>query len=257
VPAHPEFDRPMNRACLIQIKPEGYKLLYPSSWGKSTGLPVPATCHGESAFTLIELLIVVAIIAILAAIAAPNFLEAQTRSKVSRAHSDLRSIAVALEAYRVEHNQYPNEGIPLSDPLEPVSLLRLSTPVSYITDPYLDDPFRRDLPEDAGRDHRSYLYAYMLPFYNGDYSIENLDISFFGIRAFPLGWGINIRNDQFPLPCRWALLSFGPDNHPDLVMDRLIGVFPILGETFFPAHYMPYDPTNGTVSLGDVFRFGP
>src|ERR1043165_4244953 len=59
------------------------------------------------AFTLIELLIVVAIIAILAAIAVPNFLEAQIRSKVSRARTDLRSMATALESYAVDNNKYP------------------------------------------------------------------------------------------------------------------------------------------------------
>lgn len=58
-------------------------------------------------FTLIELLIVVAIIAILAAIAVPNFLEAQVRAKVSRVRSDLRSISVAIESYSVDYNQYP------------------------------------------------------------------------------------------------------------------------------------------------------
>ena len=64
-------------------------------------------------FTLIELLIVVAIIAILAAIAVPNFLEAQVRAKVSRAKSDMRTIATALESYAVDHNRHPiggNEG---------------------------------------------------------------------------------------------------------------------------------------------------
>ncbi|MBM3335604.1 prepilin-type N-terminal cleavage/methylation domain-containing protein, partial [Candidatus Sumerlaeota bacterium] len=58
-------------------------------------------------FTLIELLIVVAIIAILAAIAAPNFLEAQVRAKTARVHNDLRSLATAIEAYRVDQDMYP------------------------------------------------------------------------------------------------------------------------------------------------------
>jgi len=57
-------------------------------------------------FTLIELLIVVAIIAILALIAVPNFLEAQTRAKISRAKSDMRSLATAEEAYFVDYNSY-------------------------------------------------------------------------------------------------------------------------------------------------------
>lgn len=59
-------------------------------------------------FTLIELLIVVAIIAILAAIAVPNFLEAQTRTKVSRVKNDLRAIATGIESYRIDHNSYPD-----------------------------------------------------------------------------------------------------------------------------------------------------
>src|SRR5262245_38120091 len=60
------------------------------------------------AFTLIELLIVVAIIAILAAIAVPNFLEAQARAKAARARADLRTAATALEAYWVDTNKYPS-----------------------------------------------------------------------------------------------------------------------------------------------------
>ncbi len=62
---------------------------------------------GYKGFTLIELLIVVAIIAILAAIAIPNFLAAQTRSKVSKAKAEQQSIATALESYYVDNNIYP------------------------------------------------------------------------------------------------------------------------------------------------------
>lgn len=61
----------------------------------------------SQAFTLIELLIVIAIIAILALIAVPNFLEAQVRAKVSRCHADHRSIGVAVEAYAVDWGVVP------------------------------------------------------------------------------------------------------------------------------------------------------
>ena len=56
-------------------------------------------------FTLIELLIVVAIIGILAAIAIPNFLEAQVRAKVARARADMNAMNTAVEAYYVDNNQ--------------------------------------------------------------------------------------------------------------------------------------------------------
>ena len=83
------------------------------SLGCAPALPDPEVDAFAVGFTLIELLIVVAIIAILAAIAVPNFLEAQTRSKVSRVKADMRTLATALEAYTVDFNRAPigyNEG---------------------------------------------------------------------------------------------------------------------------------------------------
>ncbi len=88
-------------------------------------------------FTLIELLIVVAIIAILAAIAVPNFLEAQTRAKVSRVKADMRSVGTALETYAVDYNKYPWSK---SHSLFMIHLWQLTTPIAFLNSPAID-PF--------------------------------------------------------------------------------------------------------------------
>ncbi len=84
------------------------------------------------AFTLIELLIVVAIIGILAAIAVPNFLSAQTRAKVSRMRGDMRSLSLALEAYQIDHGSYPRQPPKNLCVFAMDGLPELSTPVAYI-----------------------------------------------------------------------------------------------------------------------------
>jgi type II secretion system protein G len=100
----------------------------------------------RSGFTLIELLIVVAIIGILAAIAVPNFLNAQVRAKVARVKSDIRAIAQAQEMYYLDNNSYPPES---EDNIfsgrrarSEAGLFFLTSPVSYIGsiphDPFQD-----------------------------------------------------------------------------------------------------------------------
>jgi type IV pilus assembly protein PilA len=61
---------------------------------------------GKKGFTLIELMIVVAIIGILAAIAIPNFLKFQAKSKQSEAKTNLKGIYTAETGYFGENNAY-------------------------------------------------------------------------------------------------------------------------------------------------------
>lgn len=177
-------------------------------------------------FTLIELLIVVAIIAILAAIAVPNFLEAQTRSKVSRAKSDMRSIATAVEAYNVDNNLYP-----LSDWSSyrygngsvGARLYCCTTPIAYITS-IPNDPF----------------INVKLPDYWDTY--EYWDDRSNKTRPPSIWTTLGRANFGYS----WRILSAGPDYtfdnwRYDPATDNLTYI---------------YDPTNGTVSIGDIIRLG-
>ncbi len=85
----------------------------------------------RNAFTLIELLIVVAIIGILAAIAVPNFLNAQMRAKITRVKADFRTISTGFSMYQLDNNEYPPD---FWGPCEDWNAYAmLTTPVAYVS----------------------------------------------------------------------------------------------------------------------------
>ena len=64
--------------------------------------------RNQKGFTLIELMIVIAIIGILAAIAIPQFSAYRAKSYNSASLSDARNLKTDLEAYYAEWDEYPN-----------------------------------------------------------------------------------------------------------------------------------------------------
>jgi prepilin-type N-terminal cleavage/methylation domain-containing protein len=69
----------------------------------------------HAGFTLVEIMIVVAIIALLAAIAVPGFLRARKRSQASRILNDLRMIDSAVDQYAVETNRTSGATVNITD----------------------------------------------------------------------------------------------------------------------------------------------
>ncbi len=188
----------------------------------------------KKGFTLIELLIVVAIIAILAAIAIPNFLNAQVRAKVSRASSDMRSVANGLESYMVDNNVYPwtNSGIYT----RAQRLIQITTPIAYLSSLPLD-LFSRD----TSWEQRIY------PYWDPPYVFQLAGLNPDGSGSSP-----NARFDLVPSlkdkivggrNTMWIMLTMGPDGDYEPAVS--------------PYQFEIYDPTNGTISNGDILRSGP
>jgi len=69
----------------------------------------------HAGFTLVEIMIVVAIIALLAAIAVPGFLRARKRSQASRILNDLRMIDSAVDQYAIETNRTTGATVAITD----------------------------------------------------------------------------------------------------------------------------------------------
>lgn len=238
--------------------------------------------HAPRAFTLIELLFVVAVIAILAAISVPNFLEAQVRSKIARVHSDMAVVQQAMRSYYADHNMYPPHQPEVHDFLEACSRVDLasslatSAPANARYSWAQDDPYakaRAGNNDQVITQYSSSSGGYGAP---GSLSFPILVPAAYDLYALttPIAYvGGQLPTDPFhdlrgmlftyinlselqttgtPYAQqpgafrRYILLSYGPDT--DSHQTHFVN--PVRGP------WIAYDPTNGTVSKGDIFVFG-
>jgi prepilin-type N-terminal cleavage/methylation domain-containing protein len=251
------------------------------------------TSTSKSGFTLIELLIVVAIIAILAAIAVPNFLEAQVRAKVAREQNDLRTMATAIEAYMIDNNTYPRDSdsslelqyagaangiasITQDDAFNPKSpkfglcangALTLTTPMAYmntlLSDPFSDPKNVKNGASAIGYRIASGAWSYGDPTFNtkdGQGAAEVFALTG-AVQTYAI---IGIGPDQLRARMAYKCFPFMPSKTnpgteiktgaaPGAADDPTVSI--VTGKAQ-PGCWTDYDATNGTTSIGDVYRFG-
>ncbi|HOJ60051.1 MAG TPA: prepilin-type N-terminal cleavage/methylation domain-containing protein [bacterium] len=184
-----------------------------------------------AAFTLIELLIVVAIIGILAAIAVPNFLNAQTRAKVAKTEGEMRNFVTAQEMYRMDNGSYP--------PHFHTAWQNkfLSTPVAYVSSMPKDIFMNTKTP-----DTRAYAFTFgeyhREPIFNADGSI--LHDPDYRLQNNPA----DVRRAYTNRPNAYELWSLGPNQRLDF-------------DDFGRQGFIYYNASNGTLSIGDIVWVRP
>lgn len=213
----------------------------------------------KNAFTLIELLVVVTIITVLAAIAVPNFLEAQVRSKMARVMSDQRTLSSAIQAYALENNRYMDVGNPsfsgagltlLPRYAQPgyaeAALPKLTTPIAYLNDATLDDPFDRGA---------------IPPFFYGYCNLAIAEPT--DLQTLGLDQGRYISTFERLSLHGFLITSLGPDSLSEFFPEQIPaneGLGRLVAHLLEPSgntgRDLFYDPSNGTISRGDVLRTG-
>ena len=182
-------------------------------------------------FTLLELLIVIAIILVLISIALPNFVTVQMRAKVCRTQAELRTACMAIESYQSDWRDYPiyngvektlpkpvpNDGGPHFLPYN------LTTPISYLEVVFEEIFHQQNQYGNTGMDP--------LPSHPFKYFTKELSPKFFAMRE-QANFG---KPDS---PHEYLLWAVGPCDNCNMGL-------------------LAYSPTNGADSNGDLMRWGP
>ena len=185
--------------------------------------------NGRS-FTLVELLIVVAIIGILAAVAVPNFLNARLRASVARCDSELYGISTALQSYYLDNNKYPGYSRrPNQDVYAMMNVyVQLTTPIAYM----------QTVPPDPFLLHADYPIAFVYWFWDLPAEVP--------VSPWDNGPPFMAELGAIERGARVLNASMGPD--------RMIQI-PLIPRV--PRRDSVYDSSNGLHSSGDIPRFTP
>ena len=101
----------------------------------------------EKGFTLIEVLLVMVILTVLAAVVVPKFTKRSEQARITAAHTDIANLEVALDAYEVDNGQYPSKSEGLN------ALIENRSNTTSWKGPYL----KRSVPADPWGN--SYVYT--------------------------------------------------------------------------------------------------
>lgn len=168
----------------------------------------------KAGFTLIELLVVLAVLGLLAVLAGPPMLAGVERGRVGRVVVDLRTVEVALEAYRTDHGHYPPVVVSCmaADRQEVLQLPQELADGGYLpkdersaASTLLEDPF-----------HPGSTYKYAAPenyWMNGSKQDDRYPV--WVPDDFPACQAPGGKSDDSPnSPLAWAVWSLGPRTDP-------------------------------------------